>query len=329
MANALKINLTTSPVTYVNKTYAGLLAVPFVAPAILSADSIANGYISVLENVRHKAVLKKFSGGAIAARTCDFQQPLLNTQLILTDVVLTTAQLQVNEEFCNNQLAQDWAAAQMQGADAGMPNAYASFVSQYVARITQAGVEEGIWAGNYSYDGGTATPTNTAFTGILAQYIAGAAQTNQGTTTGLWASDSATAATDIMVHLATLTSKAPASIAGDPDANIYMSRASAQLYYQGLADTYQLPFLNDGMVARYAGYNILTPAGFPDNCAILSKKDNLYFGTNVLTDMTEARVLDLTAVTGSAVTRVVLLFDAGAQIVDEASMAVVRMTALA
>ena len=138
MANALKINLATSPVTYVNNTYAGLLAVPFVAPAILSADSIANGYLTVLENVRHKAVLKKFSGGAIADRTCEFTRPLLTTQLVLTDVVLETAQLQVNEEFCNNQLAQDWAAAQMQGADAGAPNAYAGFISQYVARITAA-----------------------------------------------------------------------------------------------------------------------------------------------------------------------------------------------
>jgi hypothetical protein len=106
-----------------------------------------------------------------------------------------------------------------------------------------------------------------------------------------------------------------------------MSRASAQLYYTALSNNYNLPFLNDGMVARYAGYNIITPGGFPDDTAILSKKDNMYFGTNVLTDMTEARILDLTAVTGDAVTRVALLFDAGTQIVDEASMACVRRSA--
>lgn len=114
------------------------------------------------------------------------------------------------------------------------------------------------------------------------------------------------------------------AIAGDPDSNIYISRKTANLYYQALAREYNLPFLNDGLVARYAGYNIIAPAGFPDDTAILSKKDNLYFGTNVLTDMIEARILDLTAVTGSAVTRVALLFDAGTQIVDEASMACVR-----
>tara|TARA_R110000751_G_scaffold3838_4_gene17890 strand:- start:232 stop:1218 length:987 start_codon:yes stop_codon:yes gene_type:complete len=328
MANALQINLATSPVTYVNKTYAGLLAMPFVAPAILSADSVANGYLSILENVRHKAVLKKFSGGAIADRTCDFTRPLLGTQLVLTDVVLETAQLQVNDEFCNNQLAQDWAAAQMNGADAGMPNAYAAFVSQYVARITQAGVEENIWHGKYNHtNGATGTGAAQSFAGILNKYVASTG-THDDTAIGAWQSSTpATTATYILSRLAVLTADAPPAIAGDPDTNIYMSRASAQLYYQALADEYNLPFLNDGMVARYAGYNIITPAGFPNDTAIISKKDNMYFGTNVMTDMTEARVLDLTAVTGSAVTRVVLLFDAGCQIVDEASMGCVRRSA--
>ena len=42
-----------------NSSYNGELALPYIAPAILSADTIANGYITVHENVKHKAVLKK------------------------------------------------------------------------------------------------------------------------------------------------------------------------------------------------------------------------------------------------------------------------------
>ena len=40
-------------------TYAGEAARPYVAAAILSADTIANNYISVLENVHSKAVLRQ------------------------------------------------------------------------------------------------------------------------------------------------------------------------------------------------------------------------------------------------------------------------------
>ena len=48
-------------------TYAGEAARPYVAAAVLSADTIANGYVSTIENVHSKAVLRKFSGVSMAA----------------------------------------------------------------------------------------------------------------------------------------------------------------------------------------------------------------------------------------------------------------------
>ncbi len=308
----------------ITTTYVGQLASPFVAPAILSGDSIANGYISVLENVRHEAVLKKFSGAAIGDRTCEFTTPA-SGQLSLSDVTLTTKQLQVNEQICNDELARDWAAAQMKGASASAPNAYQGFISQYVSKKVSEDVERNLWQGKYAIADGGTTGAYNSFEGLLNKYVAGAG-THETTAVGAWTGD-ANATTGVLTHLSELTADAPSEIAGDPDAKVFMSRKSAQLYYEALAATYNVPFLNDGLVARYKGYDIVTPAGFPDDTAILSKSDNLYFGTNVLTDMIEARMLDLTAVTGDAVTRVALLFDAGAQIVDEASMSCVRRSA--
>lgn len=305
----------------INTTYVGQLATPFVAPAILSADSIANGYISVIENVRHEAVLKKFSGGAIAARSCEFSTPG-SGQLVLSDVTLTTAQLQVNEQICNKDLAQDWAAAQMRGASASAPNAYQAFLSQYVGKKVSEDVERNMWQGNYDFTDGGTDGTYTSFDGIMAKYVAGAG-TNENTAAGAFTADD-NATTGILTKLAWVTDNAPSEIMGDPNTKIMMSRKSAQLYYGALAATYNLPFLNDGLASRYKGYEIITPAGFPDDTVICTKVDNIYFGTNVLTDMIEARMLDLTGVTGDAVTRVAMLFDAGVQIVDEASMSVAR-----
>ena len=45
-------------------TYSGEAARPYVAAAIMSADTLANGYISTLENVHGTAVLRVFSGAA-------------------------------------------------------------------------------------------------------------------------------------------------------------------------------------------------------------------------------------------------------------------------
>lgn len=307
--------------TFTTSTYAGQAALPFVAPAILSADTLANGYITVLDNVRYKANLRKLTGVAIAARSCEFTSSS-SGQLDISDVVLTTTQLQVNEQICNDDLAQTWAAEQMRGNYAGAPADYVQFLGTYVAAKVAANIEQNIWQGNYSVDQ-TAAAVVTNFDGILKHILDAAPDRETVSTTALSASN-------ILAALATLTSGAegaPDAIAGDPDTKIFMSRQSAQFYYQALAATYQLPFLNDGLVAKYSGYDIITPAGFPNQTLLIGKKENFFFGTNLLTDHIEARFLDLTNTTGDAVTRIAMLFDGGTQVADHNSYAVWRYDA--
>lgn len=295
-------------------TYEGEAARPYVSAAILSADTIANGYISVLENVHSKAVLRKFSGAAIQANDdCAFSTPS-SGRLTLGEAVLEAAALKVNEQVCNADLRATWESAQMRSQNSGAPGDFTTYVAQYVAAKVAEGIEHNIWSGNFNPADGTPTgATYTSFTGLCRNLVVGY---NAGTMQQL---TGATTAANIEARLAALTAEAPLAIAGDPNAKIFMSRASAQLYYQALAATYNLPFLNDGLVARYAGYEIVTPGGFPNDAFLLSRADNLYFGTNLLTDHIQAAVLDLQGVTGDDVTRVIMQFSGGTQIVDAAS----------
>ena len=295
----------------ISSTYVGQHALPFVAPAILSADTLANGYVSVLDNVRYKANLTKVSGPTIGDRTCGFTAA---DGLSLSNIVLETTPLQVNEEICNDELAQSWAAEQMRGNYAGTPADYANYLGQITAAKVAEDVERNIWQGGFNSTNGTDTgATYDNFDGLARHLVDGY---NAGTMQQL---TGATDATNILTRLSDLVAEVPSAIAGDPEASIFMSRKSANLYYQALAATYNLPFLNDGVVAKYAGYSIVTPAGFPDDTFLISRKDNLFFGTNLLTDHVEARFLDLTGTTGDAVTRIIMLFDGGTQIVDAAS----------
>ena len=292
-------------------TYAGEAARPYVAAAVLSADTIANGYISVLENVHSKAVLRKFTGATITAATCTFTD---QNSLTLGEAVLEATALQVNEQVCNKDLRATWESAQMRGQSSAAPADFTSYVAQYVAAKVAEGIELNLWQGNFDADGsGAGTPAYTSFDGICqklkAGYNAGTMQQLSGVTTSA----------NILTRLAGLTAEAPSAIAGDPNAKIFMSRGSAQLYYQALATTYNQSFLNDGLVARYAGYDIITPAGMPNDAFILSRGENLYFGTDLLTDHIQAAVLDLTGVTGDDVTRVIMKFSGGTQVVDAAS----------
>ena len=304
-------------------TYAGEAARPYVAAAVLSADTIANGYISVLENVRSKAVLRKFSGTVLAAATCEFTG---SGSLTLGEAVLATNSLQVNEQVCNDDLRQTWEAMQMRGQSSAAPADFTTYVAQYVAAKVAEGVEHNIWAGNWKQVLDEDAPYSS-FTGIIQNIQAGSPDRETVSALPLAAATVADTSTGILDALALVTGGsegAPSTIAGDPNTKIFMSRASAQLYYQAIAAEYNLPFLNDGLVARYAGYDIITPGGFPDNVLLISKIDNLYFGTDLLTDHIQASVLDLTGVTGDDVTRVIMKFSGGTQVVDLDGLAIWR-----
>ena len=305
-------------------TYAGEAARPYVAAAILSADSIANNYISVLENVHSTAVLRKFSGAAIQLNDdCAFTTPG-SGQLTLGEAVLIATALKVNEQVCNADLRATWESTQMRGQSSAAPADFTTYVAQYVAAKVAAGIEQNMWAGKYALATGGTTGAVNSFAGIMNAIVAGS-PTHETAAAGAFTGD-AHATTGILTHLAALTADAPDAIAGDSAAKIFMGRGAAQLYYSALAATYSVPFLNDGLVARYAGYDVITPAGFPNDTLLLSKVDNLYFGTNLLTDHIQASVLDLQGVTGDDVTRVIMQFSGGCQVVDLDSLSVVRRT---
>ncbi len=306
-------------------TYTGEAARPYVAAAVLSADTIANGYITVRENVHSKAVLRKFSGVAIQANDdCAFSTPAAG-QLTLGEAILAVDALKINEQVCNEDLRATWEGTLMRGQNSAAPADFTTFVAQYVAAKTAERVEHNIWAGKWQKDLGEAAPY-ASFTGIIQQIVAGAPDRETVSANPLAVADGASAVV-ILTALTAVTSGAegaPSTIIGDPNTKIFMSRASANLYYRAVAGSNQLQFLNDGLVSRYAGYEIVTPAGFPNDCILLSKVDNLYFGTDLLTDHINASILNLREVTGDDVTRVIMQFSGGCQIVDEAAIAVAR-----
>ena len=296
-------------------TYAGEAARPYVAAAVLSADTIANGYVTVRENVHSKAVLRKFSGVAIQANDdCAFSTPS-SGQLTLGEAVLECSALKVNEQVCNEDLRATWEGAQMSGQNSSAPADFTTFVAQYVAAKTAEAIERNLWQGNYDYTDGGTDGTYTSFDGICAKIVAGTPG-EEDLLTG------ATTSANILARLNGLA--VPAVIAGDPNTKLFMSRAMKQLYYEAIAGTAELTYLADGFAQNYKGYQIITPAGMPDDTFIFAQKENLYFGTDLLTDHINASVLSLREVTGDDVTRVIMQFSGGTQIVDLDAIAVAR-----
>jgi hypothetical protein len=302
----------------ITSNYAGKQALPYVAPAILAADSIANNYVTVLNNVRGKAQLRKFSGSQIQAATCTFTT---GTALSLEDIALTLTDLQINDQICNKDLHQAWESEQMIGAAAPAPADMKAAAAQYVAKRAAEAIEFNIWQGNYNIDAGTATSaTYTAFNGLLRQMVLASPTYEANLTAALSAGNIIAKLQDLV------TDRCPPVLRGDTTAIIYMSRSTKALYYSALAATYNLPYLAEGMADKYAGHTIVCPGGFPNDTLLISRVENLYAGTNLLTDLTEAAVLDLMGVTGDDVTRVIMKFAFGTQVVDHNSYGLLRRT---
>jgi hypothetical protein len=298
-------------------TYNGEAARPYVAAAILSADTIANGYITVRENVHSKAVLRKFSGVAIQANDdCAFSTPA-SGQLTLGEAILAVDALKINEQVCNEELRATWEGTQMRGQNSAAPADFTTFVAQYVAAKTAEAVERNIWQGKYNSATGGTTGTYNSFAGLMNKIVA-VTPGEEDLLTG------ATTSANILSRLNALA--VPAVIAGDPNTKLFMSRASKQLYFEAIAGTAELTYLADGFAQNYKGYEIITPAGFPNDTFLFAQRENLYFGTDLLTDHINASILNLRDVTGDDVTRVIMQFSGGTQIVDAGSISAVRRT---
>jgi len=300
------------PNAVVTSNYVGKLALPYVAPAILSADTIANKYVQVRQNVPYKSVLRKMTGVGLQDASCSFSLPASN-ELTISDVTLETKQLKVNEEICNKELREQWESEMMRSATSAAPGELQSFAGQYIAQRVAEAVELNLWQGDFNIDGGLATSaTYTDYPGIMRDIVLN----NTGTTANLGGS---LTASNIIAKLAVLVGSAPNALKGDPEARIYMSRTAKTLYHQALATTHG-PFLNDSVVSMYAGYQIIAAAGFPDDVLLVSRPENLVFGTNLLSDMIQSAFVDLMGTTGSDSTRIVLQFAAGCKVIDQGSL---------
>ena len=313
-------------------SYAGEAARPYVAAAILSADTIANNYVSVLQNVHSVAQLRKFSGVNIAAQTCGFT-PGESGPLTLESVALTTAPLQINEQVCNKDLRATWEGMQMNGQNSAAPADFTTYVAQYVAAKTAEAIEINLWGGNFDPSDSSLTGGGIlggSFDGLWHHIVdAEATLGYDAEVAGAFTAD-ADATTGILTHLQAVVNNAPSDIQADANAVIYLSRKSLFLLQRAMAglgtSTVSPVFVGSDRPLTYLGFNIVAPAGMPNDTIVFANPNQLYFGTDLLTDHINASILNLRDVTGDDVTRVIMQFSGGTQIVDAGSLAVARRT---
>lgn len=293
---ATTLSLTTS--------YAGESSAKWVAASLLSGNTLANGGFTVLPNVPYKTILHKLGTDALLKNaSCDFDA---TSTVTITERDLTLEQFQVNVQLCKSNFITSWQSAEMGfSANKVMPKSFQDYFLAYMADKVSAAVESSIWVGANA----TAGQINGISTLLAADANLPTAQEVAGTTV---------TASNVIAELGKIVDALPTAVYGKEDLKIYVSQNIARAYIRALGGfgasglgangtdnkgTQWYTAFND---LYFDGIKLFVANGLAANTAVATYTENLFFGTGLMSDMQEIKVIDMGEYDGSQNVRYVL-----------------------
>jgi len=296
-------------VTDITTTYAGEFAGKYIGAALLSGNTLAQGGIEIKPNVKYKEVVKRLDlDGLVANASCDFTP---TGTVDLTERILEPKELQVNIELCKEDFQSDWEAISMgYSAHDELPKNFSDFIIARVAAKVAEKTEQDIWSG---------TTGAGSFNGFATLISADAALP-----AGQKITPAAVTAANVVDELGKVVDAIPSSLYGREDLFIYVSQNVARAYIRSLGGFGANGLGGSGTAAQgtqwynggslsFDGVKIFVANGLADNTMIATTKDNLYFGTGLLSDHNEVKVLDMASLDGSQNVRMIMRYTAGVQ----------------
>ena len=280
-------------------TYAGQFAGKYIAAALLSGETLAKELITVHPNVAYKEVIRNWQNSVtIADATCDFTD---SSSITLGEYVLTTVEKQVNLQLCKNQLRTTWEAAQAGfSAFEKLPADFNEFLLAQVAAEVAQGIELGIWKSNMFYDSAV-TPGQDGMFGYLADNSA-IAVTASGANSG----------SNVVTRLQSMLDASPSALYGKEGYQFYVGPLTMKAYQAALsAGNYNFQFYVGEKPMNFQGIPVTMCPGLNDSDCVLGLKSDLHFGTGLLSDTNEVKVIDMSDIDGSQNVRVIMRFTGG------------------
>lgn len=220
---------------------------------------------------------------------------------------LTTRLQQVNLQLCKKDFHSDWEAIEMgYSAFDSLPPSFSDFLISHVAAKVAQKTEQSIWNG--------AAATAGEFAGFKELMLADADISDVG-------AGAAVTASNVIAKMGLVVDAINSTIYTSDDLFIYVSQNVARAYVRALGgfqatigaagtDNKGTQWYNGGGLS-FDGIKIAVANGLADNTMVAAEKSNLYFGTGLLSDQNEVKVIDMADIDGSQNVRVVMRFSAG------------------
>ena len=292
--------------TSITTTYAGEFAGKYISAALLSGSTLAKELITIKPNVKYKEVMKKVATDDIVKNgTCDFTA---TSTLTLTERVLQPEEFQVNLQLCKKDFVSDWEAISMgYSAYSDLPSSFSDFLLAHVSSKVAQRIETNIWAGTNATEG--------QFDGFETT-LGADGDVNDVTATTVTSSN-------VIAQIGAVVDAIPSAVYGAEDLTIYAAPNVYRAYVRALGgfasnvgaagtDSKGTQWFNGGALT-FDGINVELASGMSSNRMVAAEKSNLFFGTGLLSDSNEVKVIDMADLDGSQNVRVVVRFTAGIQ----------------
>ena len=297
----------------ITTTYAGEFAGKYISAALLSGSTLANNEITIMPNVKFKEVVQNVaSGNLLSSASCDFTP---SSSVTLTERIIEPQELQVNLELCKSNYLSTWQAMEMGfSAYHEFPTSFADFLIAHVAEKVAEEIEKNIWQG----DTAGSAPTN---------HFDGFEKLIDAVTPGGEVTATSVTAANVVDELGKIVDALPSAVYSKSDLKVYVSSNIARAYQRALggfaaigtaSNTVVGPSYQDqSFVGRkpmnFDGVDLVMCPGLADDTAIASPASNLMFGTGLLNDHNEVRVIDMSQYDGSQNVRIIMRMTAGVQ----------------
>ena len=293
--------------TSITTTYAGEFAKKYISAALLSSNTIENGGIEVRPNVKYKEVIQRIAtDGIVKNATCDFDP---TSTVTLTERIIQPEEFQVNLQLCKKDFHSTWQSIEMgMSAFDTLPKSFADYLIAHVAAKVAENNEVSIWRG--------VDATAGQFPGFVTLATADSNVIDVVGTT--------ITASNVIAELGKVVDAIPAALYGKEDLYIYVSQNVARAYVRALGgfgasglgangtNAMGTQWFNNGSLT-FDGVKLFVANGLANNYMMAAQKSNLYFGTGLLADHNEVKVIDMADIDGSQNVRVVMRFTAAVQ----------------
>jgi hypothetical protein len=312
----------------ITSTYAGEFAGQYIAAALLSAKTLDNKYIEIHPNVKFKEVIQKLDvSGIVQDASCDF---VTSGSVALSERILEPKELQVNLQLCKQEFVDSWQALQLGfSAFDTIPATFNDYLISYVGGKVAEATEQNIWAGtavngqfagfqsllSASVAAGTTVVSGaiTVSTGVIPAFSGSATVVGGQPISGSITSD------NVIAKLNDIVNSIPDAVYGKEDLLLYVGTGVAKAYQTALgggsvgANGYNNQLTVGEKPYNFNGIDIVMCPGMSANQVVAAQKSNLFFGTGLLSDYNEVKVLDMANIDGSQNYRVIMRFTSGVQ----------------